>query len=79
MSVGSRLFTAETRSTALALVFVFAQMGGSLFPILTGLLATAYGVGVLQPMLVALVAMSAITWFLIPQAKDTQNDELHRE
>lgn len=79
MSVGSRLFPSETRSTALALVFVFAQMGGSLFPIVTGLLSTSVGVWVLQPMLVSLIAVTIVTWFIIPKPKDSQNDELHQE
>ncbi|TWU72016.1 hypothetical protein ED733_000004, partial [Metarhizium rileyi] len=36
LSLGSRIFPRHVHSTALALVFVFAQMGGSLFPIITG-------------------------------------------
>lgn len=79
MSVGSRLFTAETRSTALSLVFVFAQMGGSVFPIVTGLLSTSVGVWVLQPILVSLVAVTIVCWFVVPKPKDTENDELHQE
>lgn len=79
MSMGSRLFIAETKSTALALVFVFAQMGGSVFPIVTGQLATRVGVWVLQPMLVALIVVSGVCWFIVPKPKDTENDELHVE
>ena len=79
MSVSSRLFPFETRSTALALVFVFAQMGGSLFPIITGLLSTAYGVKVLQPMLVSLVVVTGVCWYIVPRPKDSQNDELHQQ
>ncbi|KAM0718894.1 hypothetical protein Q7P37_005966 [Cladosporium fusiforme] len=79
MSVGSRLFSSETKSTALALVFVFAQMGGSLFPIITGQLATRVGVWVLQPVLVSLIVVTGICWFVVPKPKDTENDELHVE
>jgi MFS family permease len=78
MSVASRLFPTETRSTALALVFVFAQMGGSLFPILTGLLSTAYGVRVFQPMLVSLVVVTGVCWYIVPKPKESDNDELHQ-
>jgi MFS family permease len=79
MSVGSQLFTSETKSTALSLVFVFAQMGGSVFPIVTGLLSTSIGVWVLQPILVSLIVVTTVCWFLVPKPKDSENDELHRE
>jgi fucose permease len=61
------------------MVFVFAQMGGSIFPIITGLLSTKFGVQVLQPILVSLIAVTTICWFLIPEPKDSENDELHQE
>lgn len=79
MSVGSRLFTSETKSTALSMVFVFAQMGGSAFPVITGQLSTKIGVWVLQPILVSLIAVTMVCWFIIPKPKDSENDELHRE
>lgn len=79
MSVGSRLFTSETKSTALAFVFVFAQMGGAVFPIVTGQLATRVGVWVLQPVLVSLIVVTGVCWFSVPRPKETRNDELHVE
>ncbi|KAI4717426.1 MFS general substrate transporter [Aureobasidium sp. EXF-10727] len=78
ISVGSRLFPAEIRSTALSLVFVFAQIGGSLFPVITGLVSSSKGVWVLQPMLVGLISATAISWLLVPQPKSS-NVELHQE
>lgn len=78
ISVGSRLFPADIRATALSLVFVFAQIGGSLFPIITGLVSSHKGVWVLQPMLVGLISATAISWLLVPQPKSS-NLELHQE
>ncbi|KAG7152156.1 Bypass of stop codon protein 6 like [Verticillium longisporum] len=51
ISIGSKLFPREIQSTALSFIFLFAQMGGAFFPIITGALALRYSVGVLQPML----------------------------
>jgi fucose permease len=61
------------------MVFVFAQMGGSLFPIVTGLLSTKIGVWVLQPVLVSLIVVTLLCWSIIPKPKDSENDELHQE
>ncbi|KAF7557842.1 hypothetical protein G7Z17_g358 [Cylindrodendrum hubeiense] len=44
ISVGSKLFSPRLQSTALAFVFVFAQLGGCFFPIVTGLIAARAGV-----------------------------------
>ncbi|KAK1238408.1 hypothetical protein MKX07_006554 [Trichoderma sp. CBMAI-0711] len=78
ISLGSKLFPADIRSTALPLVFVFAQLGGSLFPIITGVVSADAGVKVLQPMLIALLTVTAISWLLVPSPK-TSNAELHQE
>jgi hypothetical protein len=79
ISVGSKLFPREINSTALSFVFLFAQMGGSFFPIITGTLALRYSVDVLQPMLVALFAGMTISWMLIPKVKQADNAALHHE
>lgn len=78
MSLGSKLFPSNIQSSALALVFVFAQMGGSLFPIVTGVVSSSAGVKVLQPILVALLAATIASWLLVPRPK-TVNSELHHE
>ncbi|KAJ4861453.1 major facilitator superfamily domain-containing protein [Trichoderma breve] len=79
ISLGSKLFSPDIHSTALPLVFVFAQMGGSLFPIITGVVSADAGVRVLQPILVALLATTAVTWMLVPSPKSTSNTALHQE
>jgi len=79
MSVGSKLFPPDIHSAALAFVFVFAQMGGSVFPVITGVLASHKGVAVLQPMLVGLLGATGISWWLIPHPKSTANTSLHHE
>ncbi|OMP88699.1 Bypass of stop codon protein 6 [Diplodia seriata] len=67
ISVGSRLFSAQVRSSALALVFVLGQIGGSIFPAITGIVAAHAGVKVLQPVLVALLAATGVSWLLVPK------------
>ncbi|AEO60330.1 hypothetical protein MYCTH_108475 [Thermothelomyces thermophilus ATCC 42464] len=79
VSVASKLFPPAIHSTALPLVFVIGQIGGSVFPIVTGILATHEGVKVLQPILVALFACTALTWLSIPAPKSTANTALHQE
>lgn len=79
MSLGSKLFPKEIHATALAFVFVIAQIGGCLFPIITGVIAAHVGVSVLQPILIGLLVASAISWLLVPRPKASSNTELHQE
>lgn len=77
--MASKLFEPSTRSTALAFVFVFAQSGGAFFPIVTGLIASSAGVGVLQPILISLLGATAISWLIVPRPKESGNAALHQE
>ncbi|RTE77831.1 hypothetical protein BHE90_007714 [Fusarium euwallaceae] len=79
ISVGSKLFAPRIRSTALSFVFVFAQLGGCLFPIITGLVAASAGVAVLQPVLCGLLTATAVTWLFVPMPKEGDNPALHQE
>jgi fucose permease len=79
VSVGSKLFPEDIRSTALSFVFVFAQMGGSVFPIVTGVVAARAGVAILQPVLVSLLVAAAVSWVIVPKPKTVSNVELHQE
>ena len=67
VSIGSKLFPKKVQPTALGLVFVLAQAGGSLFPSLTGLIAGRVGVQILQPILVGLIVAMGISWILVPK------------
>lgn len=69
MSVGTKIFHQEIRSTAISFVFVFAQIGGSLFPIVTGVLGAHVGVSVMQPVLVGLISAMGVSWLLVPQSQ----------
>ncbi|EQL01526.1 Major facilitator superfamily domain, general substrate transporter [Ophiocordyceps sinensis CO18] len=69
ISLASKLFPPHLHSTALGFVFVFAAMGGSLFPIITGVIASKGNVSVLQPILTGLFSASAIGWFMVPRPK----------
>lgn len=57
-----------------AFVFVLGQVGGSIFPALTGIIAGKVGVQVLQPMLVGLLGAAGLSWLILP--KDAA---LHRD
>ena len=70
VSIGSKMFPKKIQPTALGLVFVLAQAGGSLFPSLTGLIAGRVGVQVLQPILVGLIVAMGISWILVPKVPD---------
>ncbi|KAK3385971.1 MFS transporter [Podospora didyma] len=67
ISVGTKLFPPEINSTAISFVFVFAQIGGSLFPTVTGVLGARIGLSVVQPMLIGLICAMGISWLLVPQ------------
>ncbi|KAH6975233.1 major facilitator superfamily domain-containing protein [Ilyonectria sp. MPI-CAGE-AT-0026] len=79
MSISSKLFSPRIQPTALAFVFVFAQMGGCFFPIITGLIAARAGVAVLQPILCGLLTATSISWLFVPKPKESENTSLHRE
>lgn len=48
-------------------MFVIGQIGGSIFPAVTGVIAARAGVSVLQPMLVGLIGATGVSWLLIPR------------
>lgn len=60
------LSMAVTDSIA-ALVFVVGQVGGSIFPAITGVIAARAGVRVLQPMLVGLIGATGVSWLILPR------------
>ena len=72
--MGSQLFPSALRSSALAFMFVLGQIGGSVFPAITGVIAAHAGVQVLQPMLVGLLVATAISWVLVPRKSGTHQD-----
>lgn len=67
VSMGSRLFPPAIRSSALAFMFVLGQVGGSMFPAVTGAIASRASVEVLQPMLVGLLIATGVSCLLIPR------------
>ncbi|TPX17269.1 uncharacterized protein E0L32_012259 [Thyridium curvatum] len=79
MSVAQKLFSPNFRPTAMGFLFVIAQLGGSLFPIITGVIAGSSSVSVMQPILVGLMVATTVSWLLVPKAKASGNDALHQE
>ena len=66
IQVASEIIPRKVRASALSLVFVVAQLGGSVFPALMGAVADQKGVGVLQPIVLALLAAMGVTWWFVP-------------
>lgn len=69
MSIASKILPARISATALPFVFLSAQIGGSLFPVITGLLGAYVGVSVMQPILVGLITATGVSWWFVPQPK----------
>ncbi|KAG2421908.1 hypothetical protein HFD88_005884 [Aspergillus terreus] len=69
ISVASKLFAPDICSSALAFVFVLGQVGGSIFPAVTGIIAARSGVKVLQPILVGLLGATGVTWLFLPKTR----------
>ncbi|DAA77910.1 TPA_exp: putative MFS transporter [Trichophyton benhamiae CBS 112371] len=66
MSVASKLIPTHIHTAALGLIFVVAQAGGTVFPAVTGAIASKAGVSVLQPILVGLIALMGLSWAFVP-------------
>ncbi|EEQ29890.1 hypothetical protein McanMca71_007646 [Microsporum canis] len=66
MSVASKLIPSNIHTAALGLIFVVAQAGGTVFPAITGAIASKAGVSVLQPILVGLIVLMGLSWVLVP-------------
>ena len=80
MSLAAKLFHSNIQPTAMSFLFVIAQIGGSLFPVVTGVLASHAGVSVLQPILTGLLGATAVSWLLVPSPKAVPgNDTSHQE
>ncbi|KAJ5651019.1 uncharacterized protein N7484_004742 [Penicillium longicatenatum] len=74
ISVGSKIFAPEIVSPAIAFVFVLGQIGGSIFPAITGIIAAQIGVKVLQPILVGLLGAAGVSWLLLPKDAGLHRD-----
>jgi cation transporter-like permease len=55
--------------TPAAFIFLLGQIGGSVFPAITGVIASEAGVKVLQPMLVGLLGATGVSWLIIPKPR----------
>ncbi|GAB1201186.1 hypothetical protein APSETT444_010574 [Aspergillus pseudonomiae] len=53
----------------LSFIFVLGQVGGAVFPAVTGVMAAKVGVSVLQPMLVGLLGATGVSWLMLPKSR----------
>jgi fucose permease len=73
ISVGTKLLPKDIHAPALSLIFVVGQSGGTLFPVVTGVIAAKAGVGVLQPIVIGLLLATAASWAMVPRV-DRRSD-----
>lgn len=61
----------HTRYVMVNLAYESSCTGGALFPALSGVVAaeSSHGVSTLQPILVGLFAMMALSWYIVPDPK----------
>lgn len=67
VSVGTKLLPKDIHTPALSFIFVVGQSGGTLFPVITGVIAAKAGVGVLQPIVIGLIVAMAASWAMVPR------------
>jgi fucose permease len=75
IQVASEVIPRKVRSSALGLIFVMAQLGGSAFPALTGVIASKRGVDVLPPIAAGLIAATGVTWWFVPTAPKRRGED----
>ncbi|KAG9128496.1 hypothetical protein FRC07_009720 [Ceratobasidium sp. 392] len=66
LSLATKLLPTEIHMTALATMSSFASIGSALYPFVTGALANAKGVAVLQPVMLGILSVMAGLWCLFP-------------
>ncbi|KZS91216.1 MFS general substrate transporter [Sistotremastrum niveocremeum HHB9708] len=68
IAVGSagKILPPSIFSIALGWIFGLGQSGSAFFPFITGILATKFGISVLQPVIVALMCVMLGVWAFIP-------------
>ncbi|KAF8610804.1 MFS general substrate transporter [Ceratobasidium sp. AG-I] len=66
LSLATKLLPTEIHMTAFATMSSFASIGSALYPFITGALANAKGVAVLQPMMLGILSIMAGLWCLFP-------------
>ncbi|KAG8691080.1 hypothetical protein FRC11_006987, partial [Ceratobasidium sp. 423] len=66
LSLATKLLPTEIHMTALATMSSFASIGSAFYPFVTGVLANAKGVAVLQPMMLGILSVMAGLWCFFP-------------
>ncbi|KAG8776883.1 hypothetical protein FRC12_000640 [Ceratobasidium sp. 428] len=66
LSLATKLLPTEIHMTALATMSSFASIGSALYPFVTGAIANAKGVAVLQPIMLGILSIMAGLWCLFP-------------
>lgn len=65
--VATRLLPRHLHVTSVGFSAAFGGMGAAVFPFAVGAIAQSKGVGVLQPIILALFAIIFVLWLLLPR------------
>ncbi|PVF93674.1 MFS general substrate transporter [Serendipita vermifera] len=66
MALAGRVLPRKILTGSIGWIAAFGQAGSAVLPLMTGALASRYGLKALQPLLVAMMVLLAVLWFLIP-------------
>jgi fucose permease len=67
ITLGTKFLPKRLHMGAITIFACFGSVGNALFPFATGMLASIYGIWVLQPIVVSLMAGMAVAWSLLPR------------
>jgi fucose permease len=67
--ITAKLLPADIHVSAIGFAMALGGTGGTIFPFAIGAIAQNHGVGVLQPVILALIAVVSITWLSFPRIK----------
>jgi len=73
MNVGSRILPRSLLAGSIGWIASFGQVGSALFPFITGALSQHFGVQVLEPILVGMLALLIILWSMVPTRPKTDD------
>ncbi|KIO26091.1 hypothetical protein M407DRAFT_15159 [Tulasnella calospora MUT 4182] len=74
MNVIAGLIPRRLLAGSIGWIGAFGPTGAALLPFMTGALASKYGVQVLQPLLIAMMAAQIVLWFFVTRAKVSRED-----
>ncbi len=76
--MAAKLLPKQIHVSGMGFAMAIGGMGGTVFPFVIGAAAEGRGVQVLQPIVLALVAVVSVVWLLFPRLKEKEETVLQR-